>query len=70
MNKREFRKRRIENDKKHLEIRQRECIAYERKLEYDMATKQKDTITDIMKLTLKLVKIEIKELLENKDKDE
>lgn len=68
MNRREFRKRRVENDKQFLEIRRRECNAMERKTEYDMATRQKNTIMDIMKMTLKLVKIEIKELLEEKKK--
>ena len=70
MNRREFRKRKIEVDEKLIEMRRRECIAYERKIEYDMATRQKDAIEDTIKLTLKLVKMEIKGLLENKDKKE
>ena len=66
MNRREFRKRRIENDKELIEIRRKEANDFERKIQYDMAVKQKDAIESMVNLTLKLVKLEIKELLENK----
>lgn len=67
MNRREFRKRRIENDKEHLDIIRRECNIWERRLEYDMAIKHKDTLKEMMEMAIKLVKIEIKDLLKNKE---
>ena len=50
MNRREFRKRRIENDKQLIDLRRKECNIFERKTEYDMATRQKDAIKDIVNI--------------------
>lgn len=63
MNKRGFRRKRVEHDEKFLALRQRECNNLERKIEYDMATRQKDTIQALVEATVKIVKLEIKELL-------
>ena len=70
MNKREFRKRRIENEVKLIDIRRRECNIYESKLQFEMDKNKKSDIKDIVGATLKLVKLEIRDILEEKDKKE
>ena len=70
MNRREYRKRTIEQSENFMDIRRRECIVSENKLQFEMDRFQKDNIIDTVKATVKLVKLEIKDILDEKDKKE